>query len=50
MDGHQVKKPKKETKSKVENKEMSEADILNSINVDSSVLELDDVRQDFNLE
>ena len=31
-------------------KEMSEADILNSISVDTSVLELDDVRQDFNLE
>ena len=48
---------KKETKSKakkeepkVEIKEMSEADILNSISVDTSILELDDVRQDFNLE
>lgn len=48
---------KKETKSKakkeepkVEIKEMSEADILNSISVDNSILELDDVRQDFNLE
>lgn len=49
---------KKETKSKVEKKgepkveikEMSEADILNSISVDNSILELDDVRQDFNLE
>lgn len=43
-------KAKKETKPKVEKKEMSEADILNSISVDTSVLELDDVRQDFNLE
>ena len=48
---------KKETKSKakkeepkVEIKEMSEADILNSISVDTSVLELDDVRQDYNLD
>ena len=45
-----VEKAKKETKPKVEKKEMSEADILNSISVDTSVLELDDVRQDFNLE
>ena len=43
-------KAKKEVKPKVEKKEMSEADILNSISVDTSVLELDDVRQDFNLE
>ena len=43
-------KAKKETKPKVEKKEMSEADILNSISVDTSVLELDDIRQDFNLE
>ena len=42
-------KAKKETKPKAK-KEMSEADILNSISVDTSVLELDDVRQDFNLE
>ncbi len=52
-----VEKVKKETKPKakkeepkVEKKEMSEADILNSISVDTSVLDLDDVRQDFNLE
>ena len=43
-------KAKKEVEPKVEMKEMSEADILNSISVDTSVLELDDVRQDFNLE
>lgn len=44
-------KPKaKKEEPKVEMKEMSEADILNSISVDTSVLELDDVRQDFNLE
>lgn len=43
-------KAKKEVKPKAEKKEMSEADILNSISVDTSVLELDDVRQDFNLE
>ena len=43
-------KAKKEVKPKVEKKEMSEADILNSISVDTSVLELDDVRQDFDLE
>lgn len=44
-------KPKaKKEEPKVEKKEMSEADILNSISVDTSVLELDDVRQDFNLE
>lgn len=43
-------KTKKEDKPKVEKKEMSEADILNSISVDTSVLELDDVRQDYNLE
>ena len=43
-------KAKKEVKPKVEKKEMSEADILNSISVDNSILELDDVRQDFNLE
>lgn len=43
-------KAKKETKPKVEKKEMSEADILNSISVDTSVLELDDVRQDYDLE
>lgn len=43
-------KAKKEVKPKVEKKEMSEADILNSISVDTSVLELDDVRQDYNLE
>ena len=52
-----VERVKKETKPKakkeepkVEKKEMSEADILNSISVDTSVLDLDDVRQDFNLE
>ena len=43
-------KAKKEVKPKVEKKEMSEADILNSISVDTSVLELDDVRQDYNLD
>ena len=44
-------KPKaKKEEPKVEMKEMSEADILNSISVGTSVLELDDVRQDFNLE
>ena len=44
-------KPKaKKEEPKVETKEMSEADILNSISVDTSVLELDDVRQDYNLE
>lgn len=43
-------KAKKEVEPKVEMKEMSEADILNSISVDTSVLDLDDVRQDFNLE
>ena len=43
-------KAKKEVEPKVEMKEMSEADILNSISVDTSVLELDDVRQDVNLE
>ena len=43
-------KAKKEVKPKVEKKEMSEADILNSISVDTSVLELDDIRQDFDLE
>lgn len=44
-------KPKaKKEEPKVEMKEMSEADILNSISVDTSVLELNDVRQDFNLE
>lgn len=44
-------KPKaKKEEPKVEKKEMSEADILNSISVDTSVLDLDDVRQDFNLE
>lgn len=43
-------KAKKEVKPKVEKKEMSEADILNSISVDTSVLELDDVRQDYDLE
>ena len=44
-------KPKaKKEEPKVETKEMSEADIVNSISVDTSVLELDDVRQDFNLE
>lgn len=44
-------KPKaKKEEPKVEKKEMSEADILNSISVDTSILELDDVRQDFNLE
>ena len=43
-------KAKKEVNPKVEKKEMSEADILNSISVDTSVLELDDVRQDFDLE
>lgn len=45
---------KRETKPKAKKEEpkveMSEADILNSISVDTSVLELDDVRQDFNLE
>ena len=43
-------KAKKEIKPKVEKKEMSEADILNSISVDTSVLELDDVIQDYNLD
>ena len=43
-------KAKKETKPKVEKKEMSESDILNSINTDESVLDLNDVRQDFNLD
>lgn len=43
-------KAKKEVKPKVEKKEMSEADILNSISVDTSVLVLDDVRQDYDLE
>ena len=40
----------KDKEPTVEIKEMSEADILNSISVDNSILELDDVRQDFNLE